>query len=309
MLQSKKIMSLRPALSPRRQPRAVPQRRSRAQPARSQPSRGARSRSLSGLRRAATITVAAGLVLLVVWFGTSAVKQILLRPYHVLAHVVRDPPLELMGTWQSYQHLFYRFETRHLSAVFLAVFGHELSKGRQWNEVKWQIRMSLKPWDMIRPEIDKFGFMQFSPEHFAEASAYCLEDHQPVIRKRWYEFGGCFNAIKTRGSVSHSLELAAASMQWFINHHVLAYDIPHTLRELRSLAIIRHLCGTVYGERFIQNQFKLEGIHSCQEHKMREFIETVHDREFVLKQKLRHHQNFGVEVSAISSSPARSSSP
>lgn len=284
----------RRADAPRRQRLAAEARRPRG---RRSPGRGGQAavvakptgmKLVSLGRSAGKMIVIAALVVVVIWLGTSGLKQIVLRPYHVLAHVVNDPPLAMMGTWKAYQHIFYRFETEHLSATFLGVLAHELSGGQSWSVVPWHIQFSIKPWGMIQPTHDKFGIMQFSSAGFEQALGFCLSDHQPVTRKRWYKFGGCaHNRFKTRGSVSHSVEVAAASMQWFIHHHVLAYDRQHTLKNLRDVAVIRHLCGDQYGERFIHNEFNLEGIYACQGKVMHEFLEVIHDGEFKLRGQLR----------------------
>lgn len=216
----------------------------------------------------------------VIWMGLSAANQMVFRPYHVLAHVINDPHLGLTETWDAYQHIFYRFETKHLSRTFLAAMVYELSGGRQWHAVPWQIRLSLKPWDMVRPIHDSFGLMHFTQQGFIEASQYCLRHHQPVKRKKWYEFGGCpANLMKTRGSAMHSVELAAASMQWFIDHQVLFYNKVHSLEDLRALAVIRHLCGAAFAERFISSGFQLLGIHSCAGLIMSELLVRVSESE------------------------------
>lgn len=252
------------------------------------PSGGSQIKLVSLVRSAGKIIGIVATAVVIIWLGTSGLKQMLLRPYHVLAYVVDDPPRAMTGTWAAYQHIFYRFETEHLSATFLGVLAHELSSGQSWSVVPWHIQFSLKPWNMIRPLHDEFGIMQFSSASFEQALEFCLNDHRPVMRKSWYKWGGCaHNIIKTRGSVSHSVEVAAASMQWFIYHHVLAYDRQHTLKDLRDVAVIRHLCGPQYGERFVQNEFNLEGIYACKGRVMHDFLEVMHDSEFKLRGQLR----------------------
>ena len=217
------------------------------------------------------------LILATIWIGTSAIRQITERPYHVLAHLVKDPPLSPEETWLAYRHYFLRFQTKHLSPTFLATLAYQLSSGRQWTRVPWRIQFELTPWNMIHPLSYQFGIMQFSDEGFAQASQFCIKNHQPVQRKRWYELGGCsLNAFKTRGSARHSIELAAAHMQWYINHKVLATNIPHSLNDLQSLVVIQHLCGHDFADRFLANHWQLTGIHSCQNKVMAEFLDEFY---------------------------------
>lgn len=219
----------------------------------------------------------APLILATVWLGSSAIRQITGRPYHVLAYLVNDPPLSPEETWLAYKHYFLRYQTKHLSPTFLATLAHQLSSGRQWTKVSWRIQFELAPWNMIHPLSYQFGIMQFSDNDFAQASQFCIKNHQPVERKRWYELGGCsLNAFKTRGSARHSIELAAAHMQWYINHKVLATNTPHSLDNLQSLVVIQHICGYDFANRFLANHWQLTGIHSCQNKVVAEFLDEFY---------------------------------
>ncbi|MCY4381444.1 MAG: hypothetical protein OXC40_07760, partial [Proteobacteria bacterium] len=187
-------------------------------------------------------------------------------------------------TWQAYQHLFTRFQTKHLTPYFLASLASELSQGRQWTQVSWQLTISYQPWNLIQRVSSEFGLLQMSDQSFQHAKHYCLRRHQPVTIKKWYQLGGCpLNSMKTRASASHSLELAAARLQYFINHQVRLKNIPYSQQNIKDLAAIRHLCGATYGERFIKSQFRLTNIHSCRDRVVADFLKSLATTEITIK--------------------------
>ena len=209
--------------------------------------------------------------------------QVLLRPFHLMAHLSTTPPLSPQETWEKYKPLFYRYQTDDLSPAFLAAMVQSLSSGVAWSPGSWNIRLSQKPWEVFTPENQEFGLMSFTPSSFEKAKSYCLHQHQPASQKPWFMLGGCWGpGLKTRASAADSIHVAAAYMQHIIQRAITERKLPTSEKNIHKFAAITHLCGEKSAQHFLKHHFKLHDLHSCNKRVLSPFFSTL----------MRHHLIF-----------------
>ena len=203
-------------------------------------------------------------------------KELMQRPYHVLAYVTDNSQLNPQQTWNKYRSIFYKLQTNDLTPHFLAAMVYTLSKGVNWQRLGWHFKIDKLPANLLQVKNDNFGVMSMSYKQFKRSSSFCIADHQVITKKPWYIMGGCrFNMFKTRASAYDSIELAASNMQHMIDINIIQKKLDKSDDFIKNYGAIFHQCGTNYAQKYLKSNGSLTGIHSCKNIQIKNYLAEI----------------------------------
>ena len=106
-------------------------------------------------------------------------------------HVVRKPTelfvvtghsldKEPEQTWRDYGALFRAHATRSITPELLAALAQTESSGNPVARTYWRWRLAWNPFALYQPASSAVGLFQMTDGTFADASRFCIRDHEVV---------------------------------------------------------------------------------------------------------------------------------
>ena len=85
-------------------------------------------------------------------------------------------------TWRAYGALFHRYSTALIEPEQLAALAQAEASGNPLVRTYWRWSWPARPFDVYRPASSAVGMFQITDPTFAEASQYCIHDHDGCMR-------------------------------------------------------------------------------------------------------------------------------
>jgi hypothetical protein len=248
------------------------QRRGASPRARARPRRARGTRSSSPL---AARLVLYGLVALIAIVAADLVYQVVRKPtelFFPVSGALYKTPAE---TWRAYGPLFRRYSTELIDAPLLAALAQVEGSGNPLVRTYWRFSWSAHLLDIYRPASSAVGMYQITDSTFAEASQYCVHDHQLTHSGPWDDWHSCwFNRLYLRVVPADAVELTAAYLDLKVST-ILASAGRHTPVQVRHVAAVVHLCGAGAGASYAHRGFQFSAGQRCGDHDPREYLARV----------------------------------
>jgi hypothetical protein len=178
-------------------------------------------------------------------------------------------------TWRAYGPLFRRYATPLIDAELLAALAQVEGSGNPLVRTYWRWSWSARLLDIYRPASSAVGMYQITDSTFAEASQYCIHDHQLVRSGRWDDWHACwFNRLYLRVVPADAVELTAAYLDLKVSS-LLARGGRHSPAQVRHVAAVVHLCGAGAAAAYVRRGFQFSPGQRCGDHDPREYLARV----------------------------------
>ncbi|NPU14603.1 transglycosylase SLT domain-containing protein [Bradyrhizobium sp. 83002] len=226
-------------------------------------------RQASAAPRWLKLTCIAGLAL-----GTFALVNL---AYHVVrkptelfvvtGHSLDKEPDE---TWRQYGTLFRAHATRAITAELLAALAQTESSGNPVARTYWRWRLAWNPFALYQPASSAVGLFQMTDGAFADASRFCIRDHEVVS-------DGCGSpSLYVRAWPPHAVALTVISLDRQVASVLARHPAAKpTAQQRQDLAAVIHLCGAGPASGFVRRGFKPDDGERCGDHSVAGYLRKL----------------------------------
>jgi hypothetical protein len=210
-------------------------------------------------------------------FVLNLIYQVARKPVEVFAPIGSALLKTPEATWRSYGRLFQSHSTDTIPPELLAALAQVEASGNPLARPEWRWKWSWNPLEIYRPASSAAGLFQITDGTFAEASKYCIRDHQVATEGRWSDLDSCwFNRLYTRTVPSHAIEMTAAHLHRNVFNTLSAFPrLRATATQKQNLAAVIHLCGPARGKVFAAGGFRVARGERCGTHDLHGYLRKV----------------------------------
>ena len=233
-------------------------------------------RGARGLRRTAgaaprALKIAAAIVLALCVFALANLAyQIVRKPTELFVVTGHSLDKEPEQTWRDYGALFRAHATRSITPELLAALAQTESSGNPVARTYWRWRLAWNPFALYQPASSAVGLFQMTDGAFADASRFCIRDHEVVS-------DGCGSpSLYIRAWPAHAIALTVISLDRQVAA-VLARTpaAKPTAQQRQDLAAVIHLCGAGPAAGFVRRGFKPDDGERCGDHLVAGYLGKV----------------------------------
>ena len=221
--------------------------------------------------------VAGVLCILVLWISLNWIYQVVRKPSELLFPLSEQLYKTPRETWDAYGAVFREHATRVITADLLAALAQVEANGNPIVRTYWRWSPRTDPFEVYRPASSAVGLFQITDGTFEQARRYCIRNHGVVEDGAWDEPDSCwFNALYTRTSPSHAVELTSAYLDRQVAQITQRYRNPRlTLRDKHALATVIHLCGAGAGALHARRGYRFASGRRCGDHDQSSYVRRV----------------------------------
>ncbi len=185
----------------------------------------------------------------------------------VTGHSLDKEPDE---TWRQYGALFREHATRAITAELLAALAQTESSGNPVARTYWRWRLAWNPFALYQPASSAVGLFQMTDGAFADASRFCIRDHEVVS-------DGCGSpSLYVRAWPAHAVALTVISLDRQVASVLARHPAAKpTAQQRQDLAAVIHLCGSGPGAGFARRGFKPDDGERCGDHSVAGYLRKV----------------------------------
>jgi hypothetical protein len=204
------------------------------------------------------------------------IYQVVRKPSELLFPVSGAFSKRPAETWAEYAPLFRKFATHVMTPDLLAAMAQVEGAGNPVARTYWRWSWTLHPFEIYRPASSAVGMYQITDGTYADASRYCIHDHES-LKDRAGDVPSCgSNALYYRVVPAHAVELTAA----YLDRNVAVILERHrmksvALRRKQALAAVIHLCGAGAGDEYARRGFRLSEGQRCGDHEVRAYLGRI----------------------------------
>jgi hypothetical protein len=228
--------------------------------------RGGSRVSSRGTRRAAlgVLHILAGAaVVLALTLAINAIYQALRKPSEFLfpasAALAKTPE----QTWRAYAPLFQEYATAAITPDLLAALAQAEAAGNPVARTYWRWSWNSHPFKVYGPASSSVGMYQMTDGAFAEASKFCIRDHEVIERGGTGGALACRLGLNFRVLPRRAVELTAAYLDRHVAATLARQAGPASPLQKRHLAAVVHLCGARAADAYARLGYRFPESQRC----------------------------------------------